>query len=1004
MMNRKEYVIARAIKNGKWLHIHYQQDEGPTTFWAAIKDIDPEKRLLIGDLFNSGYIDNHSGGYLSNTTFYFDKIISAELLEETTYQVPISLLERIENEPDRFQWLDFYLVDENVLHYYLECYEEDVNVFEQRFELISGVDDQTIKRQGWLKLDSNQFRHVLRIIENNIEEMSKMFYKKVKLAMNDLGIANQGKLFPIAYYPVMLDIEQRALKIANQPRFNTKIKHFPLQDYIDEDLETFFLNFSVNREYYIDMIVANLHPGERIDERPYIFEFESNWKANLVLTYQAITQMKKENRLTRPLKAFFGDSDRINRRRREYTLLLYDEKVNLPQLRVISNAIHQDVTYVQGPPGTGKTTTIFNTLLTAFHNGFTVLVTSHNNEAVDGIYEKFKTLHYQDEPIPFPVLRLGNKEYVKKTLKCLLSWYRRYKDFPMTESELKQKLESLKMAINREIGPVKEAIEQYDVREELKEKVAALETMLNKLQEEGVEAFSVMRLQIDYENYINELQRLNQINEQAIIAQLQVPREQLLEYLYYASLEAIFKFIHEDDLIRIVTADTDLNERVLLFQRYLSNHLPQLLKIFPLIITTNISAQRLGEPKPYFDLLIMDEAGQCNVALALIPLVRAERALFVGDPNQLQPVIPLPEEKNNLLKQQYHIPFYYDYKHNSILSTLLQVDQLSLYILLDEHYRCAPEIINFSNQKYYAGQLKIKTRPQKDSLQFIHVNAIPGDKRNTSLSEVEAILHEVRAHPNQSIGIITPFRNQADLITHTLEEQGLLTPNIKVGTIHSFQGNERDRIIISLAVTEETYPGAYHWIKNNRELLNVATTRAKQALTVIGDRHKLSQFAQSETNDLLELISYIESYGRSKVGERTDFYFTSRVLKAKQYNTQAEDEFFETITHFLTTVPNLKVREKQKMTDVLAIDPHDPFFLFANQAHFDFVLYNHLDEPLLAIEVMGLDHYTEPVVNERDEKKRVLCKRHQLVLFEVKNDYVRRYKFIRDMIIQILRS
>src|SRR5690606_29950486 len=106
-----------------------------------------------------------------------------------------------------------------------------------------------------------------------------------------------------------------------------------------------------------------------------------------------------------------------------------------------------------------------------------------------------------------------------------------------------------------EIGPVKEAIEQYDVREELKEKVAALETMLNKLQEEGVEAFSVMRLQIDYENYINELQRLNQINEQAIIAQLQVPREQLLEYLYYASLEAIFKFIHEDDLIRIVTAD-----------------------------------------------------------------------------------------------------------------------------------------------------------------------------------------------------------------------------------------------------------------------------------------------------------------------------------------------------------------------------------------------------------------------------------------------------------------
>ena len=55
---------------------------------------------------------------------------------------------------------------------------------------------------------------------------------------------------------------------------------------------------------------------------------------------------------------------------------------------------------------------------------------------------------------------------------------------------------------------------------------------------------------------------------------------------------------------------------------------------FPIIFSTNISSSRLGNPEYKFDLVVMDEAGQCNVAHALIPVAKAESLLLVGDPNQ----------------------------------------------------------------------------------------------------------------------------------------------------------------------------------------------------------------------------------------------------------------------------------------------------------------------------------------------------------------------------------
>ena len=82
--------------------------------------------------------------------------------------------------------------------------------------------------------------------------------------------------------------------------------------------------------------------------------------------------------------------------------------------------------------------------------------------------------------------------------------------------------------------------------------------------------------------------------------------------------------------------------------------------VFPIIFSTNISSNRLGTPAFKFDLVIMDEAGQCNVAHSLIPICKAESLLLVGDPNQLKPVVLLEDHINDKLMEKFNVPDLFD--------------------------------------------------------------------------------------------------------------------------------------------------------------------------------------------------------------------------------------------------------------------------------------------------------------------------------------------------------
>ena len=211
-------------------------------------------------------------------------------------------------------------------------------------------------------------------------------------------------------------------------------------------------------------------------------------------------------------------------------------------------------------------------------------------------------------------------------------------------------------------------------------------------------------------------------------------------------------------------------------------------------------------------MVIMDEASQCNTAVSLVPIIRGNSLMLVGDPQQLQPVILLDKKDNEILRKRYGVSPEYDYVENSIYKTFLACDPVSDEILLHNHYRCHPMIIGFNNRKYYNGKLMIKSQASNQTpLTFIDVQEADSVIKNTCPGEVDQIVNYVKRNPNKKVGIITPFTNQRTLIQDELKREKLY--NVSCGTVHAFQGDEKDVILFSLGLSNSTRPQSYEWLK-----------------------------------------------------------------------------------------------------------------------------------------------------------------------------------------------
>lgn len=302
------------------------------------------------------------------------------------------------------------------------------------------------------------------------------------------------------------------------------------------------------------------------------------------------------------------------------------------------------------------------------------------------------------------------------------------------------------------------------------------------------------------------------------------------------------------------------------------------LSVCRLISVTSLSV-KTGFPlvDNLFDILIIDEASQCDIASALPLILRAKQVVVIGDPMQLKHITSVRREEEDTIREHLGLTYrpYLKYAEQSLwdyaADFLAHANQNSSPITLENHYRCHHDIIGYSNNQFYSkfldkplnvktdesrmtlpqkGVVMINIRGQQES-ENVNINRIEAERVVNLAKELCSLQADV------SIGIVTPFRDQADYIKSRLDDS--LKNNVEVNTAHGFQGDEKDVIIYSLVVTDNSPQRKVNWIDYIvPNLVNVAVTRARQTLYVVGNADYIKAVSP-ERNALGYLIRYAQS-------------------------------------------------------------------------------------------------------------------------------------------------
>lgn len=1002
-MNSIARDIFRAIHEGKWLSIEYRnKDDQITKYWIGIRDLNGVRRTLSADGLHLG---QYTVAELKHIRI--ESILSSRVIEGSYCPVNRELVQDIYENPKKYAALFEHTANLKILTYLEMCSRMDTVPYVSDFALIRYMDREQIKGERYA-LSEEQFQTIVRNFQYHADKTGGALHIR-QLAMNVLSVHTARGLYVMAYRKLHLDVKHRELKpdeeITICTEFTLDGAQQSIRRFLDAEEYELLEHFERNQEKIKDCILRRLPGrGEAIDDMPYIIGLGMDIPLDLHKEYGSIMKLYQKGEVPVPLKAFFGDLLERPRKTGAYPIALIHPRINMDQLLAIHNAMKYPVAYIQGPPGTGKTNTIINTIVTAFFNERTVLFASYNNHPINGVYEKLSQMQYRGKTIPFPILRLGNHDKVKEALVTIGKLYDSVKNVKVFEGTLDRNKDDRKKRARR----LSELLKRYEELLDLKERQETMERLVDYERKNGISA-QMLPFEADLSGrqrrqLEKKMAQAGAVSEEEAIALLDDDTEELKKYLYYTSARYIQKINSPRNAgLREILEMEDEEKRVDAFAKYLSkkDNIARLQKIFPVIATTCISAHRLGEPEPMFDMVIMDEASQCNTAVSLVPVVRGESLMLVGDPQQLNPVILLSEAVNEKLKKRYSVAEEYDYRKNSIYKTYLACDAVSDEILLHNHYRCHKSIIEFNNRKYYNSKLKIKSESTGDEpLSYVDMTDAFTNYKNTAPAEAREIARYAAEHPDKSIGVITPFVNQKKLIEEELENAGVI--GVTCGTVHAFQGDEKDVVLFSTAITDQTQAGTYEWLKNNKELINVATSRAKEQLILLSSARNLERLHTSEgEDDLYELAAYVRSNGKTTV---TPKQANSRALGVKPYSSATEEAFLKNLTHALENIwmtqSRYAVHKEVPISHVFS-ENETGSDLFYN-GRFDFVVYEKQGKqelPILAIELDGKEHFEDEVVKKRDKKKNEICRAHDLQIIRVENSYARRYNHMKEILL-----
>lgn len=288
----------------------------------------------------------------------------------------------------------------------------------------------------------------------------------------------------------------------------------------------------------------------------------------------------------------------------------------------------------------------------------------------------------------------------------------------------------------------------------------------------------------------------------------------------------------------------------------------------PVISTTLASAPRMFEHVREGEIgwVFIDEASQATPYAAAGLLSRAKRAVVLGDPQQLMPVVMMPERITEFLRRRHPLVDARWSPNRTSLQTLadaqmpigaeiasLTGEPVWTGMPLRTHRRCHSPMFDIANAISYAGQM-VQMTPRSDAAHAARSRwlDVPASAKKRSsrphldekirLPEMAALREELSALENdrsrwgESVFVVSPFRSVADFAQRLVAKMRLRRIAVRADTVHAFQGQEADMVILVLgSSTGEVGRFQRRWAAVPANLLNVAVTRARNDLVVIGD-------------------------------------------------------------------------------------------------------------------------------------------------------------------------
>lgn len=288
---------------------------------------------------------------------------------------------------------------------------------------------------------------------------------------------------------------------------------------------------------------------------------------------------------------------------------------------------------------------------------------------------------------------------------------------------------------------------------------------------------------------------------------------------------------------------------------------PKIAHLLPCWAVTSLSANGKVPFEPgMFDLLVVDEASQCDIASVLPLLYRAKRVAVIGDPKQLAHISKVTPRQDAQLQQKHGISDEYgewSFSVNSIYALASTRASTENFVLLRDHHRSHADIIEFSNRQFYEERLRVATAYDRlkrveaagPAVQWLSVEGQvqrPASGSVENQQEAKAVVQFLRRLVLEfgylgTIGVVSPFRAQCTRIRELVNADGMLSDRLArqqfiAETAHQFQGDERDVIVFSPVVSRGIADGSLRFLRSNGNLFNVAITRARAALYVVGDK------------------------------------------------------------------------------------------------------------------------------------------------------------------------